>query len=88
MSDGMVPRITVTDDDDRCMVIVALMHHMRWVTTSALQTGNVSGMVDDTKALARLLEDLITEAVVPTDNEMSEYIERLARELRRDDGSV
>lgn len=88
MSDGMIPRITVQDDDDRYMVVQALMHHMHRVAASALLSGDVNGLVDDTRVIGRLLDELVTEAVVPTDDEMREHVERLAREFGQNGDDV
>lgn len=89
MSNGeMLPRITVTDDDDRHMVIAALMHHMHRTAASALLSGDVNGLVDDTRIIGRLLDELATEATVPDDAELAEHVERLRREFGQDGNGI
>lgn len=85
MSDGMVPRITVRDDDDRHMIVTALVHQMHRTAASALLSGDIVGMVEDTRVIGRLLDELVTESTLPPDEEIAEHFERMKREFGDDD---
>lgn len=93
MSDGMIPRIAVPDEDDRATIVAALIHYSHTLTGRAEECGyHFAHLVAEMKITADLLTDLveqtrneaITAAFDASDEEMAEHLKKLRQEFGND----
>ena len=96
MSESMIPRITIPDDEDRATVIAALMHYSRKVSHVACEHGDITMMISEMRIAVDLLDEIMHQMKAGLDEKLGKFsdedfsaaVDTFWQQMSRDDDDV